>query len=152
MSPWLVCGITWLIAAPSWNSSFCAVDDARRCDDDRLRWHIARIDRRARRSGFAPALGRFRDLVDDVHSGGDLAEHRIADAARIRATEIEPRIVVDVDEELIGRGVRIGRARHRNRSGRILETGLAADLGLVDDRRPSRFWREIAWEATALNR
>ena len=59
------------------------------------------------------------------------AEHAVAPALRRRRGVVEERVVGDVDEELRGRRMRVGRARHRDRVVVVLESV----VGFVLDRR-----------------
>ena len=102
-------------------------------------------------NGPPAPVAPLRDLVDDVHAGDDLAEHRVAVALRIGRAEIEPLVVADVDEELRRRGVRIARARHRDGAGLVRQPGLDALLRLDRDRRSRRAFAELRVVAAALD-
>src|SRR5205085_7595109 len=86
------------------------------------------------------------DLVDDVHAGGDLAEHGVAVVRRARMVE---EIVVDeIHEELRRRAVYVVGARHRQRAARVLQ----AVRRLVLDRRLDLLLLHAGLEAAALDR
>src|SRR5262245_35974402 len=69
--------------------------DLRAQYDDRFRRHVVV-------AAAPPGLDRG-DRVDDVHSVGDAAKHRVTGAA---AARVEKRVVDEVDEELRRRAVR----------------------------------------------
>ena len=96
-----------------------------------------------------PAVGgrHALDLVDDVLPAGDLAEHAVAPALRARPLVVEKVVVGDVDEELRGRRMRVGRARHRDRVALVLE----AVAGFVGDRRARRLLLHPGRHAAALD-
>src|SRR5439155_26811001 len=82
------------------------------------------------------AIGRLHalDPVDDVLPGGDLAEDAIAPALRARPFMVEEGVVGDIDEELRGRRIGVGRAGHRERVAHVHEPGPALLLYLDGDR------------------
>ena len=81
-------------------------------------------------NGPPAPVGVLGDLLDDVHALDDLAEHGVAVAGRRRVAEVEHVVVGHVDEELRGRRMRIGGARHGDGAGIVLQ----AVAGFVLDR------------------
>mgnify|MGYP000399452344 CR=1 FL=1 len=73
------------------------------------------------------------ELVDDIHPGGDLAENGVSPAGAVLPRVIEEAVVLHVDEELRGGGVRLARARHRDGATLVLETVVALVLDSVLD-------------------
>ena len=73
---------------------------------------------------WMPLFGRRHalDLVDDVLPRGHAPEHAVAPALRARTLVVEEIVVGDIDEELRGGRVRVGRARHRDGVALVLQT------------------------------
>src|SRR6185436_20008599 len=94
---------TWLLFRHS------GADYRHRLDHHRLDRHVLVHAAVGRRHGD--------DLVDHVHAAHDLAEHGIAVA--VLPGVVEELIVVNVDEELRGRGIGIAGARHGERAGLV---------------------------------
>src|SRR5262245_64681296 len=83
-----------------------SADDLGALDDDVLERHVLM---------HAAATGLHGlDAIDDILSFGDPAEHAIAPALRRRRGVVEKAVVVDVDEELRRRRVRLWGTGHRD--------------------------------------
>src|ERR1700681_2107741 len=82
--------------------------------------HLHDADRRRQR--FDVRM-RALDLAHDVGTAHHLAERCVAGTRR--AAGVEETVVTDAQKELRRAGVRIGRARHRNRTVGIVQPGLA---------------------------
>ena len=104
------------------------------------------LDRHVVVAALAAGL-HLLDRVDDLAAVDDLAEHRVAPALRRLGLEVEEAVVGGVDEELRGRRVRVGGARHRQRVVLVLQ----AVVGLVLDRRVGRLLLHAGLEAAALD-
>src|SRR5262245_22044056 len=108
-------------------------------EDDVLDWNVL---------VHAGAAGLHRlDPVDHVLAVDDVTEDAVAPSLRIRRRVVEEAVVVYVDEELRGRGVRLGRACHRDGVAGVLE----AVLRLVLDRRLRRLLFHSRLEAATLD-
>src|SRR5882672_1746297 len=90
--------------------------------DGPLRNVLMLLDRRGRRLG---------NSQHSVHPLDHASKHRVPESPRGRLAVIEKTVVLDVDEELRGCRMRIGRARHRNRSQFVLQARLEGESGLV---------------------
>src|SRR5262245_1294998 len=106
-------------------------------DDDRLHRHVA-MPRRAR-AGL-----HLLDALDDIQAFHHLAEHGVAVALWCREAEIERVVVRDVDEELRGRGMGVGRARHGDRAHCVLQPVAGLVLHRLEGRLLLEVMRETA--------
>src|SRR6185436_18740014 len=95
--------------------------------------------------GPARAGRRLRDLGHHVHAVDHLAEHRVAPA--VLAGIVEEVVVLDVDEELRARRVRVAGARHGDGADVVFQ----AVLRLVLDGLARRFLAVRLVEAAALD-
>src|SRR6267142_2538406 len=87
------------------------------------------------------------DLVDDALAFDDLAKDAIPPAVRARRGMVEEIVVGDVDEELAGRRMRIGRSRHGDGVAVVLQPV----VGLVLDCAAGRFLAHSRLEPAALD-
>ena len=73
------------------------------------------------------------DSVDHVHAFAYFAKHRVTPAASVFAAVVEKIVIHQVDEELRGRRVRVGSARHRQGAAVVLEAvvGFILDGGII---------------------
>src|SRR3984893_8405021 len=92
-----------------------------------LRDHTGRLDHnvRLRHIGHRAARGgrRALDLLHYVHARDHLAEHGITVAVAVGV--VEAGVIDSIDEELRCCRIRIARARHGERAGRVLQPVLA---------------------------
>src|SRR5260221_4660009 len=98
--------------------------------------------------------GRGRHLGDPhygIHPLYHPPEHRVSVALRRRVAIVEEAVVLDVDEELRGCRMRVGRARHRNGPEFVLQARLQRESSLVLYRRAGRLLAHPGLEAAPLN-
>src|SRR6266853_3825821 len=100
------------------------------------------LERRGRR------LGNPQHRVHPLHHA---PEHRVTESLRVRFSVVEKAVVLDVDEELRGRRIRVRCARHRNRSQFVLQPRLECDPGLVFDWSTGLFFAHSRLEPADLN-
>src|SRR6266853_2330227 len=110
--------------------------------DGPLRNVLVLLDRRGRRLGN-PQHG--------VHPSDHAPEHRVTESPWSRLTVVEETVVLDVDEELRGRRMRVRRARHRDGSQFVFQARLEGGSGLVFYWSTGRFLAHSGLEAAALN-
>src|SRR5207247_6764649 len=86
-----------------------------------------------------------------VHPLDDASKHCVTESLRGRLAVVEKTVVLDIDEELRGRRMGVGRARHRDGPQFVLEARLEREPGLVFYRRAGRLLAHSGLEATPLN-
>src|SRR5262249_54613410 len=104
------------------------------------------FERNVLKHGAPPGL-HLLDLVHHIAALDDTPEHTVSPAIRGGGGVVQKLVVGDVDEELRGRRVRVGGARHRYGVGSVLKPV----VGFVLYRRARRLLTHAAIEAPALN-
>src|SRR5947208_2027611 len=97
--------------------------------------------------------GRGRHLGDPhygIHPLDHAPEHRVSVALGGRVAIVEEAVVLDVDEELRARGMRVGRARHRNGPQFVLQARLERESGLVFNGRAGTLLAAYGLRAASL--
>src|SRR5207247_9992120 len=107
-----------------------------------LRNVLVLLDRRGRRLG---------NSQHGVHPLDHASKHRVPESPRGRFAVVEKTVVLDVDEELRGCRMRVGRARHRNGSQFVLQASLEGGSGLVFYWSAGRLLAHSGLEAAPLN-
>src|SRR6266849_3312642 len=100
------------------------------------------LERRGRRLG---------NPLHRVHPLDHASEHRVTESPWRRLAVVEKAVVLDVDEELSARRMRVRRARHRNGSQFVLQARLEGESGLVFYWSTGRLLAHSELEAAALN-
>src|SRR5256714_14615368 len=119
------------------------------------RVQLLRLDHHALLRPFSVLPGgrgrHFGDPHYGIHPFDDVPEHRVSVALGVRVAIVEEAVVLDVDEELRARGMRVGRARHRNGPQFVLQARLERESGLVFNGRAGRLLAHSGLEAAALD-
>src|SRR5712692_2744025 len=86
-----------------------------------------------------------------VHSLDDASKHCVTESPWRRLAVVEKTVVLDVDEELSGRRMRVRRARHRNGPQFVFQARLEGESGLVFYWGTGRLLAHSGLESAALN-